>query len=953
MPLEQTMQTESASVSLSADALAAAAAVLDAHPVAARSRMVPSDVARAYRQAAAVLVCVRDPVNLCPITPVERSFSAIEALGIEFEIPKARIFGGGWILTTRARRLALAELDSPDLIAKALHANPAERSGGMQALYERILFDSFVPEGLSAAELEQAQQILIWLQEVKPVARLLEVIRKRLQWARVMSPFEALAGDGIFQGRTAEMDALRQHVGVLRPQQLLNRLKDTLAKPFRKELDQPIGLSVFGPGGVGKSSIIGRFALEHLRLPPAARIPFAYLDFDRSDREIADPLSLVVEMVRQVRIQRPEGRELDALWRFCEETVLPGIKDPVREAGANTLDAKHADPRSSVSRAISLFADFIGILYQSQAPTPFVLVLDSFEEIQYRNEAQASYLWSLLTARQWPGLRVVVVGRAPVLSLRFNNVRPQLLEIGELDTTAALSFLLAKGVTDPQDAEAIVGLVGGVPLSLLLAASLLQKSSQPGARIALDGVPTKRRLWFSVSDEVIQGQLYDRILGHIHSPRVRALAHPGLALRRITPETISKVLDKPCALFVKDERDAVELFEELRRETSLVSVDDLEGALIHRNDLRRMMLRLQMAKDRNKILEIHRAAVAYYQTRNDRRARAEWAYHSLHLDVRPDQKWFIDPDVRASIQVSISDFTPEVQRRLLRLGFSVAGNLPDSVTESDKEAAFIAISEGTLPFGISILQETYEHIEQRVKESKNPTRLYLLAARFAGQMRAGKLRREWLMLARARLEMDADPAASLEYLSEQCWDLRAATPPKNSELRELILALREFSTRLEAPWGIAQANLQRHLDEMPDPDSVHVAECVASLLRLDPRDVWNLFLLIGPCVETLCEMSPPLWDHLSKCIGDSGGAFADSQFDDREAALLLSRIVELSRDNLSIAREPDPKSSRGPTGNEALAYQVCRRLAECWPYAVLRVQPPFGSRTRYLSESAA
>ena len=49
------------------------------------------------------------------------------------------------------------------------------------------------------------------------------------------------------------------------------------------------------------------------------------------------------------------------------------------------------------------------------------------------------------------------------------------------------------------------------------------------------------------------------------------MAHPGLVLRRVTPDLILKVLAQPCGIEVPDEETARELFDELAREVSLVT----------------------------------------------------------------------------------------------------------------------------------------------------------------------------------------------------------------------------------------------------------------------------------------------------------------------------------------------------------------------------------------------
>jgi hypothetical protein len=910
--------------------LSAASALLDANPVARPMPEPGVEIARAFRQAAAVLTSIRDPGSLRPAVPLATTARADSVLGTELEGTEARAFGGERVLTTAARREALAELDSPEKIAQALDANPSERSGPMQALYERVLLGERVdPSAMSAEQLQQLQQILVWLREVRPVEALLEETRNRLLLARAIAPFEALAGDGIFYGRVAEMDALREYVGVLGPKRTISRIRRLTQSLWGGHSEAPTVLCVYGPGGAGKSSLIARFALEHLGLAPNARIPFVYLDFDRSDLDITDPLSLVVEMIRQVRVQRPESNKLDSLWEFCLTHVLPVIQR--RREGELSAEDRESEDRSIVDRAISVFSDLYGIV-SNCAPPPFVLVLDTFEEIQYRNEAQATRLWTVLSARAWPSLRVVVVGRAPLQSLRLGGATAQTLHVGDLDREAALAFLKAKGVDDPDEAAEILGRYGAIPLTLSLAATVSRKDKLKPGKVSRGVIPSKLQRWFSRGDEVVQGQLYDRILEHIHDPRARALAHPGLVLRRITPEIIAKVLNVPCHLYVTDDADAAALFDELRRETSLVIVDDREGALVPRSDLRRIMMRLEMVGNVEQVRAIHNAAVGYYQSRPDWHAQAEFRYHLLHLGAAPNEKWFVDPEVRASIQSSISDFTPEVQRSLLRLGFTTVDPLPGVTTQDDIDAALIATVEMGLPFLGRRLHDTYQQIAERIRISASPLRLCILAARVAGQMREAGLREQCLQDAQNRLEQDTDPVALLEYLSERCWSLNGKSSMKDPQFAGLIAALREVSERVGCAWGIAQANLQRHLTRTSEDQSLSDRECIASLRRLEPVDVWNLLLLIGPSARALCDIDPTLWDYLREAIVRSG-AFLGARFDDSVAAAALVNLLKLL-----YPQTATPDGSRAIEELRALA-----ELVAVWPYQILRVRPPYGS----------
>jgi hypothetical protein len=162
-----------------------------------------------------------------------------------------------------------------------------------------------------------------------------------------------------------------------------------------------------------------------------------------------------------------------------------------------------------------------------------LIVLDTFEEVQYGGESRASPLWAMLTnlQRSWPFLRVLVSGRAPVQYFNLGGSKPEEFELGDLDDETAKAIVMSAGISSPEVAAALVKQVGKVPLSLRLAALVVQKEGQQAGGVR--NLRTSEYLFFKVSDEVIQGQLYGRILEHIHTKEVARLAHPGLVLRCI------------------------------------------------------------------------------------------------------------------------------------------------------------------------------------------------------------------------------------------------------------------------------------------------------------------------------------------------------------------------------------------------------------------------------------
>src|SRR5262249_39683448 len=100
-----------------------------------------------------------------------------------------------------------------------------------------------------------------------------------------------------------------------------------------------------------------------------------------------------------------------------------------------------------VEAVADVLKQLLDLLAQKEVPGPLVLILDSFEEVQYRNEARAQALWEVL--RRIDGrkkeVRTVISGRAPVRSLMWNGVPATELEVGELDDPAANAFLKARG----------------------------------------------------------------------------------------------------------------------------------------------------------------------------------------------------------------------------------------------------------------------------------------------------------------------------------------------------------------------------------------------------------------------------------------------------------------------------------------------------------------------------
>jgi hypothetical protein len=214
---------------------------------------------------------------------------------------------------------------------------------------------------------------------------------------------------------------------------------------------------------------------------------------------------------------------------------------------------------------------------------------------------------------------------------------------------AALVNALAKAVPESQ---------GGVqPLRIRLTAETLAKSRDDGpttARALLKEFEEPLTTGGLAAQVLIDGVLVRRIVGHITDTHVRALADPGLVVRRITADVIREVMTRgtnepkkgeedPKELdadvrepWIVDQAEAEKIFEAFKKEVSLVQIDG--DALRHRPDVRMEMLPLIQARRPRRFRDLHRIAFGYFsklaeKNPEDQRSAAEAIYHGLWVNA--------------------------------------------------------------------------------------------------------------------------------------------------------------------------------------------------------------------------------------------------------------------------------------------------------------------------------
>ena len=399
--------------------------------------------------------------------------------------------------------------------------------------------------------------------------------------------------------------------------------------------------------------------------PPLA--PVVLLDFDRPVLALGGSFEWTAEMTRQLGIGRPELAR-----RFSE------MRASVRQRQSK-VDPGGTSAAASATATSNLKTDFASVMADAGITgETLVLVLDTFEEILVRSilkpdsEAATSLFGDVLgwadslielKAKEkqiFSAVRVLVSGRekpdltVDQLARWFCGHRV----VGNLDDEHAKEFLRKRdktGYFKGKNADEAVNRIGGHPLTLILLTRYAEKfkPNEISAMIA-DLDITK-----VMSTEAATQALYSRFLLRFHhnlatqdgiTPEmVQIVAHPGLALREVTPELLREVVAPVCGLEALDAAKAEALLKRLRTQVWLVEEVPERNAVRHRKDVRRLMLPMMSGDpdglpseepssklNRERMVQMHRAAANWFDrtAASDPAALIDALYHRAFL---PDQ----------------------------------------------------------------------------------------------------------------------------------------------------------------------------------------------------------------------------------------------------------------------------------------------------------------------------
>lgn len=629
--------------------------------------------------------------------------------------------------------------ESPDDIASAL----IELAGGVRIERDQIVRMS---KALSTAY----QTVLEWFEwPTTTDGRNTQSLLVDLKVEDLLEPFRFLtgynpeSGKDLFVGREDALTQLRSFVDILRSKSVFESTSRSIRNVFR---EKSRALFVSGIGGIGKSTLIAKFILQHLDSRAKNQIRFAYLDFDRSTISAAQPATLLLELIRQLGWQ---AREVRTTLELISDRVRAEMKRTKREADGGIRGLKmEAGTRhgSNLQNMIELPPELIGesllftylielngcLIQPRIAKQPFLLVLDTFEEAQALGDEAVRRVENFinLAMQNVKDLRVVIVGRDEALNFFPNAERLSLKEFK--DITSRRAILEVRGVPHSISAR-VAKEVGGRPLALLLAARLVKDHGEDSVTLSFGEKFNNIFL-----GHLIEGILYDRILSHIPDADVRKLAHPGLVLRRVNSDVISRVIAPVLNLgeFPSDKCERV--MEMLRRQKDLVYVDT-DGSVRHRSDVREQMLVLMTAEKPEMVRRLHHAAIAYYESRQEcvvdelalERDRIEEIYHRLavgaELEKIPDL-W--STKARLDLARTVDEIPNPAGRGTLKI---MLGRVPNSeeakglpsrlLTEFSVRSLRVSITSDAPEKALTILEEYSESLPEEVRLTLEPLAL--------------------------------------------------------------------------------------------------------------------------------------------------------------------------------------------------------------------------------------
>jgi hypothetical protein len=515
----------------------------------------------------------------------------------------------GWVLLDRARRRVLQTATRENVIGALSERPPADGDDVDQTLrWWYLENDRPHLESLSAAQLRSLIAASTWVDRDTLKRYDVDDLRRLLAKRVRQDEYERIVSAGVF-GRDKEREWL---LAFLQP-----RATDGPRLEIRH---------VFGPGGIGKSTLIAAAALSVVTADEEAVL--VHLDFDRGDLDPTRSATLDLELLTQAGFSHAQ---VDTSLHDRRERIRQQLDDELYSGeGARR---QHISAEAAASFSKGAVGDALSDLHL--LGRPLLIILDTFEQVEAGGDLYVAalhrWLEDIAGLSGAPQVRVLISGRTDPESGPYSDAPSTSdLPVGELDADGAVQLLTSRAVPEPVAAR-ICETFGGNPLLLRLAASLIQRLGPE----AIDEIAAQAKEG-QLPQEIVQGLLYDRFLKHIDPPGDE-FAHPGLVLPEITIDLIKNVLGPVQRNTVLDEATAKDVFDALARATWLVRVSG--DALVQRRELRQLLLKLMNSDPQRaeSVKAVRARAIEHHSDAGTPSDRAFALYHRLMTVRRKEE----------------------------------------------------------------------------------------------------------------------------------------------------------------------------------------------------------------------------------------------------------------------------------------------------------------------------
>lgn len=517
---------------------------------------------------------------------------------------------GQWRMRIKERDRILRALDEQGTLAKTIAWREAQP--GLDDA-SRDLTDALCARNrYSAAMLDMLIGNPSISQDVTELQRMAQALRMVASASPVQDRLAAVlaAATAAAAANAKAHNPLLEH-GVVGRGTELEKLLAHCRRSWAGEETRP--LFIGGIGGVGKSTLMA----ETLNRLGADRPVVVHLDFDRTGLDENDAVGLAIEVVRQVELALGAKGASFRTARMRAAGSISGRLKRQRTTPPTDLLQTMADAIRNSGRKV-------------------LMVIDTMEVLAARGDENPRTLFRSIDAYRAAGLTpvaIIVAGRGappPLIAKRMSKMT--LLALPD-----AAARLLLERLKVPDGAwQMLMRLAKGNPLVLRLGARLVADAGTEALRSS--GLTRD-----AVSEQVMAGQLYRLILSRLPEQDLRAIAHPGLLLRRLNAELIREVIAPAVGLDGMTPESANTLFRALGRHAWLVDVDG--GWASHRQDLREVLLPLQLAADPPLARRLNRSAAAWFAKRPEPWAMRESLYHRLQSLGNSGPLPSIDPGV--------------------------------------------------------------------------------------------------------------------------------------------------------------------------------------------------------------------------------------------------------------------------------------------------------------------